>query len=141
MRNKGSNNPAWKGGRVKLKTGYVVLNMPEHPNRMKGKNPWVYEHRVAVEKSIGRYLESKERVHHINGNRADNRIENLELLSSQRDHVALHAYGSVDEPTEYERECVKCENKFLIKRGRLNSKDWNRGQYCSQGCYYTRVIA
>ncbi len=73
----GENNPNWINGRRLLKTGYVAIYSPNHPKAVSRR--YVYEHRLVVEKTIGRYLESWEIVHHINGNRSDNRIENLEL--------------------------------------------------------------
>ncbi len=62
--------------------GYVLRYDPGNPNGI--KNGYVYQHRQAMADYLGRPLANKENVHHKNGDRADNRIENLELwISSQ----------------------------------------------------------
>lgn len=59
----------------------------EHPRR--DKNNYIQEHILVMEQKIGRYLDYKrEEVHHINGNRVDNRIENLKLMSKS-EHARL----------------------------------------------------
>lgn len=82
--NKGENNPAWKGGRNKTKLGYIYIYSPEHPFR--NIDQYVFEHRLIIEKIIGRYLHKKEEVHHINKIRTDNRPENLMLFDSKSSH-------------------------------------------------------
>lgn len=76
---KGGNN---KGGRILEKNGYISIWKPDHPNcRTAG---YVHEHRYIMSEYLGRPLERHENVHHINGDRADNRIENLELWTTQQ---------------------------------------------------------
>lgn len=90
----GSNNPAWKGG-IRMAQGYVFLIRPNHP-RANNKG-YVQEHRLIMEEHLGRYLTEKERVHHINGIKNDNRIDNLQLLRGQGDHIKIHMKnGSMD---------------------------------------------
>lgn len=49
------------------------------------------EHRAAAERMLGRRLRPGEVVHHINGDKRDNRLENLQVFSSQAEHARWHA--------------------------------------------------
>src|SRR3990167_10881635 len=69
------NNSNWKGGKTKYSDGYIVIKDPLHP--FSDKNGYVREHRLIVEKSLNRFLDPQEVIHHINGKRDDNRLENL----------------------------------------------------------------
>lgn len=84
----GENHPGWKGGKVKRQSGYILLHRPEHPYCQ--SHGYILEHRLVMEKHLGRYLHPLEVVHHINEIKDDNRIENLELLESQSEHVKRH---------------------------------------------------
>lgn len=80
-------NPNWRGGK-RLHEGYVEVYCPNHPNANVRK--CVYEHQLVMEKRIGRYLKKEEVVHHIDGNKSNNDINNLLLLTNS-DHAKLHA--------------------------------------------------
>jgi hypothetical protein len=65
--------------------GYVQVWEPNHPRSYKGG--WYLEHRVVVERRLGRYLTGDEVVHHINGVKHDNRSENLEVMGAVEHNV------------------------------------------------------
>ena len=75
---KGEKHSSWKGGRYRNTKGYIAIYVADHPHQL--KYGYVLEHRLVMEKHLGRYLEPGEQVHHKNGIRDDNRLENLELL-------------------------------------------------------------
>ena len=78
----GERNTNWKGGRRYPKSGYIEVAAPfGHPKI--GKHKYMMEHRLVMEAHLGRYLESWEVVHHRNGIKNDNRIENLELVTKK----------------------------------------------------------
>ena len=75
-------NPRWKPIGSKRKShGYTLIKVSE--------KKWQQEHRWIIEQQLGRKLKRKEIVHHINHNKSDNRIENLELMKDA-DHRRLH---------------------------------------------------
>lgn len=65
--------------------GYRQSLVAEHPHR--NKNGYAYEHRLVMEEFLGRYLDRGERVHHINGIKTDNRIENLSLETNSTHRI------------------------------------------------------
>lgn len=97
----GEGHPYWRGG-VVYEKGYRFVYCPDHHeciriNEMRRaksegkyyrKEKYVSEHRLVMEQHLGRPLLAGEVVHHRNGQTADNRIENLELFSSNSRHLA-----------------------------------------------------
>lgn len=66
--------------------GYILEWNPNHPNQQKG---YVPQHRCVMERKLGRILEKNEIIHHVNHCKHDNRIENLQIVSS-KEHMQSH---------------------------------------------------
>lgn len=84
----GPNNPNWKGGEHKRKDGYHLVRDGFKPSSARGAR-YKLLHRIVMEKHLGRSLRRDEVVHHKNGNKGDNRTENLEIIT-QAEHALLH---------------------------------------------------
>lgn len=77
---KGILNSAYKGGIRTRKDGYNIV---------RGDSFKLFQHRVKAQKVLGRKLKHNEHVHHVNGNRSDNRNKNL-IICTAKYHVQLH---------------------------------------------------
>lgn len=87
----GENNFNWKGGKKfkrGSKGGHVLIYAPNHPNARKN---FIAEHRLVMEKHIGRLLLEHEVVHHIDCDPSNNALSNLYLESGHTDHNITHA--------------------------------------------------
>lgn len=80
------NNIKWKGGE-RIQHGYKQLLVKDHPYGI--DIGYVYEHRYVMEQHLKRYLKPDEVVHHLNDNKLDNRIENLEVMT-RSEHSSHH---------------------------------------------------
>ena len=145
----------WKGGRHKTHEGYIMIYCPGHPSARQNK---ILEHRLVMEKHLGRYLTKNEIVHHINGIVDDNRIRNLQVMSPSEHSRLHHAKPCINicqwcnkefrywkkkqkycSPicqanalrTSIEKSCLHCGKKFFTQPHRLLS---GRGKYCSHSC-------
>lgn len=77
----GEQHPSWKGGRVRAPGGYigVWVDRDDAMSAMADRQGYVMEHRLVMARSLGRALTKWETVHHINGDKTDNRLSNLQL--------------------------------------------------------------
>ena len=81
------------------------------------------EHRYIMQQYIGRELHSYEQVHHINGNRFDNRIENL-MIVTQKEHDEIHKWKY-----SKTKHCVICGKEFEPYESKRKA-----GKVCSKEC-------
>lgn len=122
----------WKVRKLVSKGDYIYSVVPEHPKATKiGK--YVLFHRVIMENYLRRMLEDDEVVHHINGNRYDNRLSNLELLRSDvhsRLHQRQHGRKYVL------LKCPECGTLFELPHNQsyLIKPSKYRCNFCSSHC-------
>ena len=84
--NLGKNNPNFKTG-INFDGRYYRITVVDHPDSDRWNR--IYYHRYIVEQKLKRYLKLKEVVHHINGNKSDNRLKNLYLFKSHSEHMKM----------------------------------------------------
>lgn len=100
----GSLDQGERGKGYQAKGGYWLVRIPRDNTYapMTVKNGYVLEHRLVMAQHLGRCLVGKEIVHHLNGIKSDNRIENL-VLTTRDQHIHL------EEP--YKKRIVALENR------------------------------
>ena len=80
-------NPNWKGYKTDGR-GYIYIKQPTHP--FANARAYVAEHRLVMEKKIGRFLKPHEVVHHIDQNPSNNLPDNLQLFDGITSHTLHH---------------------------------------------------
>jgi hypothetical protein len=119
----------WKIQKIISKGDYNYAVVKEHPSC--NKSGYVLEHRIVMENYLGRLLNSSEVVHHINGDKKDNNISNLEVMK-RTEHSRMHMLqtGRV----VLELQCPECNTVF--ERNRNNTHVVKNGtvSFCSRSC-------
>lgn len=111
---------------VVKKGDYYYLRIPDHPRST--RHGYVLQHRFVMESHLNRFLLPLEIVHHKNGDKKDNRIENLSLSTSSA-HSSYHARERV-EKAWVKISCANCKKLF----DRLSSKLSKGRNFCSHRC-------
>ncbi len=121
------NNPAWRGGRIRDKDGYVLLKQKQHPHC--DRHGYVREHRLVMERELGRYLLPTEVVDHIDGDRANNVPSNLRVFASNREHLETTLKERVPNWTPEGVEAMRANGHRVTRRLQRST----RGQLLPDG--------
>jgi len=110
---KGMNHGMWKGGKVATTQGYFKNMKKDH--HFADNDGYVHEHRLVWEEHNNAVLLSWADVHHINGNKQDNRIENLEAMMHRQHttrHTSGHRFALRRHKDMSNRFCMVCESNI-----------------------------
>jgi len=127
-------SPRWKGGRYINGDGYWCILRPRHKFAM--KNGYIKEHRYFMELDLGRYLDPKEVVHHIDGNVKNNDSNNLILFKNNGEHLSKTLVRDMSN-----RFCLLCKSTTTYFRKDKNEFCWFRykdGFICRK-CYLKNI--
>jgi len=120
----------WNIGKFVSKGDYYYAVVPEHPNRT--KNNYVLLHRVLMENHLGRLLDSDEIVHHIDENKKNNEISNLQVMKAL-EHVLHHVKQKGE--TLLEMKCPCCKTVFSKPKNKTHvGKKEGKTTFCSASC-------
>lgn len=149
----GSRNPRWNNGTSRSQ-GYVLVRAPAgHPNAR--RSGYIAEHVLVMSQHLGRAIATHEAVHHINGRRDDNRLENLQVMTraahASEHHKGLIKPASIRNLQKMTRaramviwattrtghrtapKTCECCGRAFIRKG----KPKHAHAYCSRRCYFT----
>lgn len=123
----------WEIKKLIKKGDYMYALVPDHPNAT--KNGYVLYHRIVVENHLGRLLNADEVVHHINHDKFDNRIENLEVMNSSN-HNRKHG---LEHGRKWAKlKCPICGRIFELEYNKTVYQkypgDTTKAQCCSRFC-------
>jgi hypothetical protein len=126
---------------VRMVNGYRLIYDPQYPRALKGDNweGYVYEHVAVAEKMLKRPLRKCEVVHHLDGNRANNRVENL-LVLERSQHGKFHAWLAAGAPHHVNEglnrvnsvKSKSIEPSFCLGCGR--TLQFKQKRFCSVAC-------
>lgn len=122
----GQDHPGWKGGKTRDKSGYILVYMPDHPQS--NSNGYIREHRLVMERVLGRPLLPTEVVHHKDDDPSNNSPDNLQLYESNNKHLAETLKGKCPEWTPEGLERIRqgierhAENAKLRRQTRLDGQ-------------------
>ena len=123
---KGKNHPQWKG-RIK-RQNYWYIKKPTHP--FAGKQGYIAEHRLVMEKIIGRYLKPEECIDHIDKNPGNNDPSNLRLFATHGQHTKIaHPEIAFNQIKNKIYICKNCKKEFIDKPS-------VKRKFCSHDCYF-----
>lgn len=130
-----------------MNNGYIEVYCPDNPRSNKRSNKktgFVYLHVLQAEKKIGRYLNEKECVHHMDGNKTNNNPDNLIIFRTGADHSRFHRLKNPQIHTFEDGISIcygeKCKKKKYVKTETIRR---NTIEYCNESKYkseFYRII-